>query len=79
MLLDEPAVLIQYQLQMVQNIIRHLAARGIGVLITDHNARNLGICNRGYIVNVDESLQRVSCDPAHKHRCSPSLSGEQFK
>ena len=36
----------------IQRIIRHLSARGIGVLITDHNVREtLGICSRAYIVS----------------------------
>ena len=54
MLLDEPfAGVDPISVTDIQNIIRHLAARGIGVLITDHNVREtLGICNRGYIVNV---------------------------
>ena len=54
MLLDEPfAGVDPISVTDIQNIIRHLAARGIGVLITDHNVREtLGICHRGYIVNV---------------------------
>jgi lipopolysaccharide export system ATP-binding protein len=36
----------------IQRIIRQLAERGIGVLITDHNVREtLGICDHAYIVN----------------------------
>ena len=36
----------------IQRIIRHLASRGIGILITDHNVREtLGICGRAYILN----------------------------
>ena len=36
----------------IQRIIRELAARGIGVLITDHNVREtLGVCARAYIVD----------------------------
>ena len=36
----------------IQRIIRDLTARGIGVLITDHNVREtLGIVSRAYIVN----------------------------
>jgi lipopolysaccharide export system ATP-binding protein len=52
-LLDEPfAGIDPISVTDIQKIIRHLAARGIGVLITDHNVREtLGICNRGYIVN----------------------------
>ncbi len=35
----------------IQQIIRHLQARGIGVLITDHNVREtLDICEKAYIV-----------------------------
>ena len=53
-LLDEPfAGIDPISVTDIQNIIRHLAARGIGVLITNHNVREtLGICDRGYIVNV---------------------------
>ena len=35
-----------------QRIVRQLKARGIGILITDHNVREtLGICDRAYIIN----------------------------
>ncbi|HEV8267959.1 MAG TPA: lipopolysaccharide ABC transporter ATP-binding protein, partial [Thermoanaerobaculia bacterium] len=35
-----------------QQVIRDLAASGIGVLITDHNVRDtLAIVDRGYIIN----------------------------
>ncbi len=36
----------------IQKIIKSLADRGIGILITDHNVREtLGICDRAYIIN----------------------------
>jgi lipopolysaccharide export system ATP-binding protein len=36
----------------IKQIIRHLKAKGIGVLITDHNVREtLTICETAYIVN----------------------------
>jgi len=36
----------------IQQIIRQLSARGIGILITDHNVREaLGICHHAYILN----------------------------
>ena len=36
----------------IQKIIFHLKARGIGVLVTDHNVREtLGVCARAYIVD----------------------------
>jgi lipopolysaccharide export system ATP-binding protein len=51
-LLDEPfAGVDPISVNDIQNIIRHLQARGIGVLITDHNVREtLDICDKAYIV-----------------------------
>jgi lipopolysaccharide export system ATP-binding protein len=53
MLLDEPfAGVDPISVLDIQRIIRHLSARRIGVLITDHNVREtLGICGRAYIVS----------------------------
>lgn len=58
MLLDEPfAGVDPISVTDIQDIIRHLADRGIGVFITDHNVREtLGICHRGYIVNAGRVL-----------------------
>ena len=52
-LLDEPfAGVDPISVLDIQRIIRHLADRDIGVLITDHNVREtLGICGRAYILN----------------------------
>jgi len=52
-LLDEPfAGVDPLSILDIQRIIKHLSARSIGVLITDHNVREtLGICDRAYIVN----------------------------
>ena len=52
-LLDEPfAGVDPISVLDIQRIIRHLSARDIGVLITDHNVREtLGICERAYILN----------------------------
>jgi lipopolysaccharide export system ATP-binding protein len=52
-LLDEPfAGVDPLSVLDIQRIIRELAERGIGVLITDHNVREtLGVCGRAYIVN----------------------------
>ena len=51
-LLDEPfAGVDPISVNDIQNIIKHLQARGIGVLITDHNVREtLDICDKAYIV-----------------------------
>ena len=53
MLLDEPfAGVDPISIVDIQQIIRYLSDRGIGILITDHNVRDtLGICDGAYIVN----------------------------
>lgn len=57
-LLDEPfAGVDPISVVDIQNIIRHLQQRNIGVLITDHNVREtLAICDRGYIVGEGEII-----------------------
>jgi lipopolysaccharide export system ATP-binding protein len=51
-LLDEPfAGIDPIAVQDIQEIIRNLQAKQIGILITDHNVREtLGICTRAYIL-----------------------------
>jgi lipopolysaccharide export system ATP-binding protein len=63
-LLDEPfAGVDPLSVNDIQNIVRHLADRGIGVLITDHNVREtLGICGRAYIVNQGAILASGTAD-----------------
>ncbi|WP_347261726.1 LPS export ABC transporter ATP-binding protein [Rudaea sp.] len=53
MLLDEPfAGIDPISVDEIQRIVRQLKARGIGILITDHNVREtLGICDRAYIMS----------------------------
>lgn len=57
-LLDEPfAGVDPIAVIDIQHIVRHLTARGIGVLITDHNVREtLGICERAYILAEGEVI-----------------------
>jgi lipopolysaccharide export system ATP-binding protein len=52
-LLDEPfAGVDPISVLDIQQIIKHLSDRKIGVLITDHNVREtLGICDHAYILN----------------------------
>jgi lipopolysaccharide export system ATP-binding protein len=52
-LLDEPfAGVDPISVIDIQRIIQHLSARGIAVLITDHNVREtLSVCERAYIVS----------------------------
>lgn len=58
LLLDEPfAGIDPIAVAEIQNIIRELKAKGIGVLITDHNVREtLGICDYAYILK-DGAIQ----------------------
>ncbi|MDY0022518.1 LPS export ABC transporter ATP-binding protein [Arenimonas caeni] len=64
MLLDEPfAGVDPISVGEIQKIVRHLKARGIGVLITDHNVREtLGICDHAYILNAGTVLARGTPD-----------------
>jgi lipopolysaccharide export system ATP-binding protein len=61
-LLDEPfAGVDPISVIDIQSIIRQLAERGIGVLITDHNVREtLGICDRAYVMGEGEVLAEGS-------------------
>jgi lipopolysaccharide export system ATP-binding protein len=63
-LLDEPfAGVDPISVDDIQRIIRHLCARDIGVLITDHNVREtLGICNRAYIVSAGSAIASGSAE-----------------
>ncbi len=58
MLLDEPfAGIDPIAITDIQQLVRHLTARGIGVLITDHNVREtLGLIDRAYIIHSGEVL-----------------------
>lgn len=53
MLLDEPfAGIDPIAIADIQQLVRHLTSRGIGVLITDHNVREtLGLVDRAYIIH----------------------------
>jgi len=53
MLLDEPfAGIDPIAVGDIQKIVQHLKARGIGILVTDHNVREtLKITDRAYIMN----------------------------
>ena len=57
-LLDEPfAGVDPISVADIKDIIRGLSARGIGVLVTDHNVREtLDICDKAYIVNAGSIL-----------------------
>ncbi|QPC86201.1 LPS export ABC transporter ATP-binding protein [Mesorhizobium sp. NBSH29] len=58
MLLDEPfAGIDPIAVADIQQLVRHLTQRGIGVLVTDHNVREtLGLIDRAYIIHAGEVL-----------------------
>ncbi|CCE00151.1 LPS export ABC transporter ATP-binding protein [Bradyrhizobium sp. STM 3809] len=62
MLLDEPfAGIDPIAVGDIQQLVRHLTNRGIGVLITDHNVREtLGLTDRAYIVYAGQILTEGS-------------------
>lgn len=57
-LLDEPfAGVDPISVGDIKSIVRHLAERGIGVLITDHNVREtLGLVDRAYILSAGKVI-----------------------
>ncbi|MCP1673891.1 lipopolysaccharide export system ATP-binding protein [Natronocella acetinitrilica] len=81
-LLDEPfAGVDPISVLDIQEIIRHLAARGIGVLITDHNVREtLGICQRAYILSGGEVIAEGGAeDILANQRVREVYLGEGFR
>lgn len=80
-LLDEPfAGIDPIAVLDIQNIIGELKARGIGVLISDHNVREtLGVCDRAYILNEGRVLEQG--DPkkiAESRQAREIYLGEKF-
>ena len=81
-LLDEPfAGVDPLSVIDIQDIIKHLKQRGIGVLITDHNVREtLGICDRAYILFEGTELAEGDPDFLLEHpEVRRVYLGEQFK
>ncbi len=81
-LLDEPfAGVDPIALAELQRLIESLKARGIGVLLTDHNVREaLGTCDRAYILAAGKILEEGT--PAHiagSARARATYLGERFK
>ncbi|HKQ81984.1 MAG TPA: LPS export ABC transporter ATP-binding protein [Steroidobacteraceae bacterium] len=82
MLLDEPfAGVDPISVLDIQRIIKHLSARNIGVLITDHNVREtLGICGRAYIVSSGSVIAAGSADEILANReVREVYLGQDFK
>jgi lipopolysaccharide export system ATP-binding protein len=69
MLLDEPfAGIDPIAVGDIQDLVRHLKGRGIGVLITDHNVREtLGLIDRAYIIHSGHVLTEGGPDDIIAH------------
>ena len=81
-LLDEPfAGIDPIAVIEIQRIINFLKARGIGVLITDHNVREtLGICDHAYIISDGNVLaEGTPSEIVHNAEVRRVYLGENFK
>jgi lipopolysaccharide export system ATP-binding protein len=81
-LLDEPfAGIDPIAVVEIQRIIGFLKARGIGVLITDHNVREtLGICDRAFIISEGHVLaQGTPADIVENADVRRVYLGEHFR
>lgn len=81
-LLDEPfAGVDPISVVDIQSIIRQLADRGIGVLITDHNVREtLGICDRAYVMGEGKILAEGNPEQILENKIVRNIYlGEDFK
>jgi lipopolysaccharide export system ATP-binding protein len=82
MLLDEPfAGIDPIAVGDIQDLVRHLKGRGIGVLITDHNVREtLGLIDRAYIIHSGHVLTEGPPDDIIVHPDVRRLYlGEDFR
>jgi lipopolysaccharide export system ATP-binding protein len=82
LLLDEPfAGIDPIAVGDIQNIIRELKAKGIGVLITDHNVREtLGICDYAYILKEGQiQVKGTPQEVAGSELARKFYLGENFK
>ncbi len=81
-LLDEPFAGIDPLAVMdIQNIIAQLKAKGIGVVISDHNVREtLGACDEAYILNEGRILERGTPEQiAQSRKAREIYLGEKFR
>ena len=81
-LLDEPfAGIDPIAVGDIQDLVRHLKQRGIGVLITDHNVREtLGLIDRAYIIHAGRVLTEGSPQEIIAHPEARRLYlGESFR
>jgi lipopolysaccharide export system ATP-binding protein len=81
-LLDEPfAGIDPIAVIDIQNIVKQLRERGIGVLVTDHNVREtLGICDRAYILSDGVILEEGTPEKiAESPRAKEIYLGKEFR
>ena len=81
MLLDEPfAGIDPLAINDIQQIIRQLKERGLGVIISDHNVREtLNVCDKAYIINQGRIIEQGSPNDIVKSELARSVYlGENF-
>jgi lipopolysaccharide export system ATP-binding protein len=81
-ILDEPfAGIDPLAVTDIQNIIRHLKERQLGVLISDHNVREaLTVCDRAYILNEGVILEEGTPEKIVQSESAKRIYlGESFK
>jgi lipopolysaccharide export system ATP-binding protein len=81
-ILDEPfAGIDPLAVTDIQNIIRQLKERNLGVLISDHNVREaLGVCDRAYILNEGVILEEGTPEKLVNSELAKRIYlGETFK
>ena len=81
-LLDEPfAGIDPLAVADIQNIIRELKTRDIGVVISDHNVREtLGVCDRAYVLSGGVILEEGTPEEiARSERARSVYLGEGFR
>ena len=81
-LLDEPfAGVDPISVADIKQIIQHLKKRGIGVLLTDHNVRDmLDICERAYIVSEGQIIAEGNSQViVNNPKVREVYLGEQFR
>jgi len=81
MLLDEPfAGIDPLAINDIQQIIRQLKTRGLGIIISDHNVREtLSVCDTAYIINEGKIIEQGSPDTIVKSVIARSVYlGDNF-
>jgi lipopolysaccharide export system ATP-binding protein len=82
LLLDEPfAGIDPIQIKELQNLIKKLKEKGLGIIITDHNVREiLKITDRSYIINRGEVIfQGDSKELIRDERVKNEYLGKEFR